>query len=502
MNPSRSSISFVWMLATLKNPRRILAAIALGFGLLATFPSFGQNNISLPEIGDPSGALITPMQERALGEAFFRNLHGKLIINQDLEIQEYIVSLGERLSNNSDNPTQPFHFFVVVNPAINAFAGPGGYIGINAGLILATETESELASVIAHEIAHVTQRHLYRAFEAARRMTIPSAAALLASVLIGTQSAQLGQAAIIAAQAGSAQHRIDFTRDNEQEADRVGMQNLARSDFDPRGMPAFFEKLDRASRYYRDGLPEFLRTHPVTASRISDTRGRSEKFPYKQFLDSTEYLLTKAKLRVMAGSEPNGIIQYFESKLQRGTETQKAVSHYGYALGLAAVRQYERARPVLKDLIDKNPDESAFINALAGMEVESGNTSIGLRLYRKALEQSPGQQAIVLDYAWALVQAGQNKPADKLLADYLRNHQATPKIYRILSRAHGNQGHNAQAHRYLAEAFFLAGQTESAIKHVRIALKEASGHRYLTALIEERLDVFSREEEERKKKEK
>ncbi|MGH8553581.1 MAG: M48 family metallopeptidase, partial [Methylococcales bacterium] len=313
--------------------------------LLAVRTAVAENPIELPEIGDPSGTLLTPSQEQELGAAFFRSLYGKVKVNQDIEIDDFIEELGERLAVASDNPLQPFRFFVVMDPEINAFAGPGGYIGVNSGLILNTESESELASVIAHEIAHVTQRHLYRAFEAARRLTIPSAAALLAGILIGTQSAEMGQAAVLAAQAASAQYQIDFTRDHEQEADRVGMQNLARSNFDPRAMPNFFERLERSSRYYGEGPPEFLRTHPVTSSRISDTRGRAEKFPYRQFLDSTPYLLKRAKLQVLTAIKPSTTIQHFESKLERGTDTQKMVARYGLGLALVAGGQSAKARP-------------------------------------------------------------------------------------------------------------------------------------------------------------
>jgi predicted Zn-dependent protease len=488
-----------------ENSQKILItlfACILSIGTLAPQAGLAENAIILPEIGDSSGSLLTPIQEQELGAAFFRSLYGSSIrINQDIEIDDFIESLGERLAVNSDNPLQPFHFFVVIDPVINAFAGPGGYIGVNSGLILTTESESELASVIAHEIGHVTQRHLYRAFEAARRLTLPSAAALLAAILIGTQSPQLGQAAIVAAQAGSAQYQIDFTRDNEQEADRVGMQNLARSNFDPRAMPTFFERLDRASRYYGEGPPEFLRTHPVTASRVSDTRGRAEKFPYRQFPDSTTYLLMKAKLHVLTSIKPSQAIQYFENRLERGTDTQKAVARYGYALALAAGGQTSGARSVLQALMQQNPEQSAFMNALARLESESGNHATALKLYVRAIEQFPDNRALTLDYGSALLRAEKYEQARQMFSDYLRSHKPTPEIYGLLSHVYGNLGQNAQSHRFLAESYYLSGQTEPAIKHARLALEHSYGDHYLTALVEDRLKVFVAEEEERKQEE-
>ena len=227
------------------------AAITLAISL-ALYPSTQQAleiaKIELPDMGDSSGTLITAEEEKELGEAFFRSLHSQINISQDAEIQEYIQTIGQKLVASSDAPSHPFHFFVVMENDINAFAGPGGYIGVNSGLLTITEAESELASVMAHEIAHITQRHLYRAAEAQGRLSIPSMAAMLAAILLGTQSPALGQAAILAIQAGGVQFQINFTRENEAEADRVGMQNLAGSQFDPRSMPIFFERLQQSTR--------------------------------------------------------------------------------------------------------------------------------------------------------------------------------------------------------------------------------------------------------------
>ena len=238
-------------------PQKIILLLTLS--LISTYlPAIDIEQIELPDLGDSSGTLISPIEEKELGEAFFRSLHRQILISQDSEVQHYIQTIGQQLVVNSDLPTNPFQFFVVLDNQINAFAGPGGYIGINSGLLLLTESESELASVMAHEVAHVTQRHLYRAYEAASRLSIPTAAATIAAILIGTQDPALGQAALIAIQAGSVQFQIDFTRDNEMEADRVGMKTLAKSNYNPRSMPTFFERLQESTRYYGQNIPEFL----------------------------------------------------------------------------------------------------------------------------------------------------------------------------------------------------------------------------------------------------
>ncbi len=475
------------------------AAIA-GLGLTpAGDAPHAQDIIRLPDIGDSSGRVITPTQEQELGQAFFRSLHNQLKINQDPEIEQFIESLGGGLAAHTDNPGQPFHFFVVLDPAINAFAGPGGYIGINSGLVTETESESELASVLSHEIAHVTQRHLMRAFESASRMSLPTAAAMLAAILIGTQSAALGQAALIAAQAGSLQHRIDFTRDNEQEADRVGMHILSRTDFDPRGMPAFFERLQRASRYYGEGPPEFLRTHPVTVSRIADSRGRAEKYPFRQYTDSLGYLLFKAKLRVMTAKRPIDAVNHFRATLDQGTALQKVASQYGLGLALLAASRLNQAQAVFQNLAGRRPDQPQFVNGLAKSKLEAGSTRQALALYSEAMDYFPGNRAIMLDYTKALLKTKHYEQARRLLRDYSRSHPATAEIYALLAETTGNLGKKAKAHRYLAEYYYAIGQTESAITQAEIGIKAAKGNFYLTAILEERLKRFVAEKEEEEK---
>ena len=360
-NPIKFKLNFIQSHRMKFKPSAITLALSL-----ALFPAPQQaveiSKIELPDMGDSSGTLITPAEEKEFGEAFFRSLHSQISINQDAEIQQYIQTIGERLVANSDAPSNPFHFFVVMENDINAFAGPGGYIGVNSGLILITEAESELASVMAHEIGHVTQRHLYRSYEAASRLSIPTAAATLAAILLGTQSPALGQAAIVAIQAGNVQFQIDFTREHEAEADRVGMQTLAGSQYDPRSMPTFFERLQQSSRYYGQNIPEFLRTHPVTASRISDTRGRAETYPYKQYPDSLGYQLTKAKIRVLTSTDNAETLKYFKTRSTQGTTEQRTVARYGLGLSALNSQKFTEAETIFQAAGQGIPKSGAISN--------------------------------------------------------------------------------------------------------------------------------------------
>ncbi|MGR9043672.1 MAG: beta-barrel assembly-enhancing protease [Gammaproteobacteria bacterium] len=457
------------------------------------------DKIELPDMGDSSGALISPVQEQQLGEAFFRSLHAQIEINQDAEIQQYIQDIGNKLVAHSDAPGNPFHFFVVMDKVINAFAGPGGYIGVNSGLILTTEAESELASVMAHEIAHVTQRHLYRAFEAASRLSIPTAAATLAAILLGTQSPELAQAAIMAVQAGSVQFQIDFTRDNEQEADRVGMQTLAASSFDPRSMPIFFERLQQSSRYYGKDIPEFLRTHPVTSSRISDTRGRAEKYPYQQYPDSLGYLLTQAKLRVISSHDYKAAMKYFEPRRMQGTPLQRAVARYGIGLTNLYTQKFSEADGIFKQLLIEYPEQPQYASAYARTALEMQDYKAALQRYQTALEHFPGNLAIKQDFITALLKAGDARQARQVLLTLDSKTQQQPAYLKLLAQIYNDLKQPAESHRYLAEYYYAIGQTEAAILQIKLAQKSSGLNFYLSAILDERLGFFIREEEERKR---
>ncbi len=480
------------------------AAVALAISL-ALLPLSSQareldlgltSKIELPDMGDSTGTLITPAEEKEFGEAFFRSLHSQIAINQDAEIQQYIQTIGERLTANSDAPGNPFHFFVVLDNNINAFAGPGGYIGVNSGLILITEAESELASVMAHEIAHVTQRHLYRAYEAANRLSIPTAAATLAAILLGTQSPALGQAAIIAIQAGSLQFQIDFTRENEAEADRVGMQTLASSQYDPRSMPTFFERLQQSTRYYGQNTPEFLRTHPVTASRISDTRGRAEIYPYKQYPDSLGYQLTKTKLRVLTSTNTDDTLKYFQSRSTQGTTEQRTIARYGLGLQALNLQKFAEAESIFQQLSQEYPNQTQYLSALAQTALDAKNYNTALARYKKLSEQFPDNQAIKLEYINALLKTGNAEAARKNLLQLKPRTQQKPIYWQLLAQVYSNLNNPAESHRYLAEYYYATGQTKDAILQIQLAQQAKNLSFQLSSILNERLNFFINEEKE------
>ncbi len=452
--------------------------------------------IELPDIGDSSGTVISPEKERQLGAAFLRRLQGHGAILEDLETQDYLQSIGRKLVLNSDNAGQDFTFFPIAAIAINAFAAPGGYIGVNAGLILNTKSESELAGVLAHEISHVTQRHMARSFERAEQMSIPMAVAMIGSLLLGVASPDAGFAAMSAVQAGGAQHQIDFTRANEQEADRVGMALLSRAEFDPKGMPSFFERLQIANRLTDPKfLPEFLRTHPVTTSRISDAQNRLAEYPPRDHKNSDAYLLAKARIQIAAAKSPRHAVKLFKIAL---SEDKQDANRYGYALALAHASKYDKARHQLNLLLKKDNENVSYLLAMAELETEAGNHKKGLQIYHRLNGLYPGYRPMVMKYTKALLQFDKIKEAKALLIDYGIQHGTDRTYYELLAEAEGRSGSTIDAHLALAEYHYLSGETELAHDQLKIAERSGALDYYHRQRLLVRLEQIEKELEEEK----
>ena len=431
------------------------------------------STLDLPDIGDSTGVLLSPEYERHLGQAFLNHVRRHTPILDDPEIETYIQSIGYRLVANSDNNIQQFTFFVINDPLINAFAAPGGIVGINAGVILNSATESELAGVMAHEIAHVTQKHMARGVEAQSRMSLPMMAALLGAILIATQNPEAGQAAIVAVQGGAAQAQINFTRANEQESDRIGMQLLERSGFNPRGMPGFFEKLQKQSRYFAQA-PEFLRSHPLTTSRIADAKARAEVYPInKKYTESTSFEFIKAKLIVLSQKDPRNAVKFFEHKIKNEVfSANVAALSYGHALALAAAGDYDRARSQMRALLREDGENSSFLLAAADLEMKAENYEEAFRYYGIARNLYPDYRPVVLSYSEALLKANRPAEARELLKHYGKYHEPDLTFYNYLTRAEEESGNTVEAGIANAEYYYLSGETRVAIERLRYILQQ------------------------------
>ena len=328
------------------------ARIALSLLLLAApAPPAMALDTDLPDLGNSAGSLMSPKRERDLGKAFMRGVRRSEKVMDDPLLADYIEHLGQKLVAASDVKGTPFHFFLIDDPTINAFAGPGGHIGVFSGLVMTTDTESELAAVLAHEIAHVTQQHLMRAWESTSQLSIPSAAVLLAAIVLGaTVGGDAAAAAAVGGQAALIQQQINFTRANEQEADRVGIDILAHSGFEPRAMPSFFDRMGKANRIYASKLPEFLMTHPVTTSRTADALGRAEQFAYRQAPEDLRYQLARINLVQRQMDRPEEAVRELGLMLEDGRFRNEAALRFRLALGRAV--QSGEGSEAMDDCVD------------------------------------------------------------------------------------------------------------------------------------------------------
>lgn len=456
---------------------------------LAAMLSHANPNIQLPDMGDSAGELVSPLQEYQVGQSFYWQLQQQVDLVQDPEINDYLEGLGNRLVASSDAPSLPFTFFMVPDPSINAFAAPGGFIGVHSGLMLTADKEDEIASVMAHEIAHVTQRHILRGYEKGERLSVPLTAAMVAAALLGIADPSAGSAAIMAVQGGAIQMQLDYTRAHEAEADNIGMQTLVNAGFDPYAMPSFFEKLQVASRFYGGGhIPEFLRTHPITGSRIAETRARAEDYPQvAQTRDSKQFYLMREKLRVMTTDDLPEQTRIYRQKLADDTDDEAEISRYGYVQALMRANKHSEARQALRPLVEKDEDRLTYQLALADIEIAVGNTAAALAIYEDYQRLYPDDQALSMKQVQALLRVGEPRKAANILQRQLDVGESSRELYRLLAKAHEQMGNKSESHVWLAEAYYHSGQLAASADQLRIAADYARGDEYQRAKISSRL---------------
>ena len=440
----------------------------------------------LPELGDASQAGFTPAQERRIGESIMREIRADRSYLDDPEAAEYLSNLGHRLAARSPDARQGFEFFLLRDPQINAFALPGGYIGVNTGLLLAAQSESEVASVLAHEIAHVTQRHIARMLAQQQQASVGTLAAFAAALLLSRVSGQAAEAAAAFGTAAGIQSQLNFTRENERDADRVGLQILDQAGFDPQAMQVFFERLQRATRVYDGGAPSYLRTHPLTFERIADIQNRMQAMSYRQVPDSIEFQLVRAKLRAEFEAPRDGIA-YFERSLAERKFLSEAASRYGLVASLLRARDYPRARAEL-DTLRKLVPANAMVDTLT---CEFGLQALGpqrtLPCFQEALKMYPSYRALVYGYPDALLRAGQPEEALKFVESRMQAVSDDYRLYLLQARAYGALGRRLAQHRAQAEAYVRMGNVTAAVEQLQIGLKNGDGDFFQLSSAEARL---------------
>ena len=362
----------------------------------------------LPDLGEVSRQYFSDQEEQALGRAIMRDVYADPRYLDDPEIESYLNQLGYKLVSVSTRNQREFTFFVVNDPSINAFAMPGGNIGVHTGLLLAAQSESELASVVAHEIAHVTQDHIARMVAAQSQSYWPTMAALALALLASRSNPNVASAAIASTQAYSIQNQLNYSRDYEREADRLGYEMLTRADYDPRGMSGFFNRLQRANRFYDTSAPAYLRTHPLTSDRIADMEARSEAAPYQQVADSLDFQLVRARLRAQEDS-PQDAVLAARNALKDKRYSSESAARYGLITALIRARQFREAEAEVQKLLSGQAGPSDDSATGGPQRAGRRQPDLALQRYQAGSEAHPGYRPLQYGYISALLSAGRSK---------------------------------------------------------------------------------------------
>ncbi|HQA09569.1 M48 family metalloprotease [Zoogloea sp.] len=459
--------------------KRLIAALLC----VAMVPrGFAQN---LPELGDNASTDLSPLAEQRLGAQIMREIRWRdPAYLGDVEVEDYLNRLGDRLVAAGAGAGLPFQFFGVSDPTLNAFAMPGGNIGVHTGLILAAQSESELAGVLSHEIAHVTQRHIARMVGKQSQTGMLMLASLLVAVLAAKSSAQVTQAAIMTGQAAGLSSQLAYSRDFENEADRLGVQNLAAAGFDVRGMVSFFERLQKNARLYENNAPAYMRTHPLTGDRITEMEGRVAQMPYKQVPDSLDFSLVRAKLKVGAVATKE-VIGEFEAAARAPHPALAA--QYGLVRAYLSVRRLADADREMVE-VRKRHETSAMVAGLEGdLRLAHGDPAGAAQVFREARGRFPQSRRLLYGELEALIDAG--RPAEALTA-VKAEVQTTPDsatLWELRARAEAALGKRLAQHRSLAELYTIRGNYAAAVEQLTFAQSAGDGDFFEQSAVDSRL---------------
>ena len=437
---------------------------------IRTAPSSGSD---LPDLGSPSAAVLSQSDEYRLGAMVAKELRDQNGLLEDPEVSEYINGIGQRLASQSAMGGGNFHYFVVKDTSINAFAVTGGYVFINAGLILATSTESELAGVMAHETAHITQHHIARMLADQSKQSLATAAMMIGAILLGAVGGgQAAEGALAATQGMAVQHQINFTRDNEWEADRVGIGYLAGAGFDPYGMGSMFETMSRHQGLAATYIPAMLIDHPMDSDRVAEQRARAAQFPPVHFHDSQSYELIRERVRVLTATGDTDLAAQYAARIAHGGDNLG--NRYGEALALMNSERADEAVKILTPLVQQHEGLTLLHAALGQAQQKAGHTKEALATFQRADELFPRNVPVTVRYAEALMAAGRAGDAHNMLLDLFNNVPPTPDQIRLTALAASAAGDAGDAYFYMGEYEIANGDLMLAVQQLQLAL--ASPH--------------------------
>ena len=477
-----------------------IAAVPLALGQ----PLPPQTAAPLPDLGGLGSAALSPAMERRLGESVMREIRSRdPTYVEDPEVSEYLAQMGARLSAVMSGARYDFEFFVIRDPSINAFALPGGFVGVHTGLVSAADTESELAAVLGHELSHVTQRHISRMVGQQDQMQIPFLAAMAAALVLGMRRPDLAAGAMAATQGAAISMQQGYSREFEREADRVGLEAMSAAGYDPRAMAMFFEKLQRASRVMDDGsMPGYLRSHPVTTERIADAQNRSERMPYRQHLDSVDFYIVKAKLAAESG-EPRDAVNRFEGAIRDKRYANEPAARYGLTTALLRAKRPQEAAREYQQLLASGGRGPMIETLGARVKRANGDLPGALAALAQAHTRYPQSRPIVYAYAEALQDSGKNKEAAALLEDSVRLYPRDAKLHEQQAKTYAALGKRLLQHQSQAEYYVLQGSLPAAIEQLQLARNAGDGDFYQLSMVDARLkDLRAQHQAENPKEQK
>ena len=468
--------------------------------------AFAQNApVPLPDLGDASNSELTLQTERKIGGSIMRDIRFREpSYLDDPEIIDYLNGLGARLAGVGAGARQDFEFFAIRDASINAFALPGGFVGVHTGLISAADNESEMASVLAHEMAHVTQRHIARQIGIQKQMQLPMMIAMAATILLARSRPDLASGAAVAAQGSAIQTQLSFSRDFEREADRIGFQSLAGAGFDVRAMGVFFEKLQRYSRLMDSGsVPGYLRSHPVTLERISDAQSRAEGLPFRQRADPLDYHLVRAKVRAEAADAHDAVKTFTDAVNDRRFANEPG-ARYGLALALLRAKEPKRAEAEIVRLRADGASSPMVETLAARIRLELGDPAAALAILQAALARYPHRRPILYAMLGTLQDQGRHDQVLATLAEPLRLYPRDPKLHEARAKAYAGQGKRLLQHQAQAEFYLLQGSLPAAIEQLQLAQSSGDGNFYDLSVVDARLKELraehARESQDAKKR--
>lgn len=428
--------------------------------------SVDYNRNKLPEIGSAGVSVLSIEKERQIGNEMMRQIRATQPILNDPVLTEYINDLGNRMVRNAKDVNYSFEFFVIQNKELNAFAFFGGHIAIHSGLITTAKTESELASVVAHEISHVTQRHLARRLEAQKKSQPLTMASLVSSVLLTLINPSVGLAALSTTMAASRQSGINYTRGNEKEADRVGIALLANSGFNPQGAPDFFSAMAEKYRY-KSKPPAMLLTHPLPESRIADARIRAQSLSPRPLAPSLPFELAKARIKARYEANALSNITYFKAALSNSTYAMAEAAKYGLALSYYENKNYKAAIAQLNELLAKDNKNLFYVDALSDAYIAISAFGKATKMLAELNLLMPNNQVVALNYANVLQEASKFSEAEVVLQNFLTLNPKNFIANDLLTDVYRKQDKKALMHASKAEFFALLGAYPKAIDELQ-----------------------------------